>query len=260
MKFEIKVDAKQLNALFGRTRSQMPFAVAKTVTALAGDVQKRVVQQLPKSFDRPTDFTLKGVYTKRAEKGNPVATVYFPQSDGTQGKSLREYIQPGAQGTSSRAQKKTEYLLTRMGYLPAGWVTVPGSFTKARLDGFGNMPGSYYKQIIRGLFIKNTKGPPKPLPAAAQRRAARMGVDSEFFAVAPGTNKLGKNAGYLPSGVYRRTGKGGAKLLQYLLFIKKAAYKQRLDFKGEALAAIQENGQKRWAETIASLGTTFKPN
>lgn len=263
VKFEIKVNASQLSVLFSRARSQVPFAIAKTLTTLAGDVQKRVVQQLPKSFDRPTDFTLRGVYTIRAEKANPVSTVYFPKSDTAAGKpgfALREYIQPGAQGTSARHQKRSENLLTRAGYLPMGWVTVPGSYGKTLLDGYGNMPGAYYKQIVNGLQVKRVEAKNyKSISAASQRRAQRMGVQTEFFAVAPGANKLGKNGGYLPSGVYRRTGPGGTKLLQYLLFVKKASYRQRLDLKEVALATVQELAQQRWDETIVSLGTTFKP-
>lgn len=229
----------------------MPFLAAKTLTGIAQDVTAHLKAKLPQAFDRPTPFTQRGVFMKAAEKNRLTAEVYFPDSQEQQGKATREYIRPGTEGAVARQQKKTEYLLTRMGYLPAGWVTVPGRYIMAsKLDGYGNMPGSYYKQIIRALRIKNTRGPAKPVSAASARRAARMGVDAEFFAVSPGANKLARGGGWLPPGVYKRTGPGGRNLVQYLKFVRKASYKQRLDIEAEAKQVIQASANKRFAESV----------
>lgn len=253
--FEVQADHVAA-ALGDSARRQVPFMTARLMTALGGDVQSHLRRQLPVAFDRPTPFTERGVFLERAEKANPTATVYFPDSQAQQGRAEREYIRPGADG-GARAQKKTEYLLTQMGWLPAGWVTTPGK--SIALDGYGNMPGSYYKQIIRSLFLKNTKGPAKPLPAAAQRRVARMGVASEFFAVAPGANSLAKGGGWLPPGVYKRSGRHGETLQQYLKFVRGATYKQRLNVKAEAQVAITANLDKRWSEVAQDLVTRFRP-
>lgn len=255
---EIKVEYRHVtDALDDVARRQVPFAVAKTLTALAGDARDKLIKKLPIAFDRPTAFTQRGVYTKAAQKNTLTAEVYFPQSQEAQGRSQREYIRPGAEGASARRQKKTEFLLTRMGYLPAGWVTTPGRYIMdGKLDGFGNMPGSYYKQIIRNLGIKR---PGKPVSGASQRRAARMGVDNEFFAVKPGVNNLAKGGGWLPAGVYKREGRGGSTLRQYLKFVKKATYKQRLDVKAEAETAVRANVQRRWDESVQSIVNQFNP-
>lgn len=233
---------------------QVPFLLAKTLTAVAQDVREHFTKRLPVVFDRPTPFTQRGVFIKRAEKKDLNADVYFPQSQEQAGRAQREYIRPGAEG-GRRQQKKTEYLLTRMGWLPPGWVTVPGK--KMPLDGYGNLSGAYYKQVIRSLFIKNTKGPPKPLPMAQQKRAARMGVASEFFAVAPGSNALAKGGGWLPPGVYKRTGRKGETLTQYLKFVKQATYRVRLDVRREAETAVRANLPQRWKESIKTLVDQF---
>lgn len=257
MQFQIKMDSRQVQTLFSGLKSQMPFAAAKMLTAVAGDVQKHMVSRLPQVFDRPTPFTQRGVFVKRAEKSTQRAEVYFPESQPAQGKATREYIRPGTQGASARSQKKTEFLLTRAGWLPAGWVTVPGRFImEGKLDGFGNMPGSYYKQIIRNLQIKYNGI--KPIPAASQKRAAKMAVENEFFAVSPGANKLAKGGGWLPPGVYKRTGPGGRKVLQYLKFVRKASYKMRLDVGLEAMVAVNANAQKRFDEAVQSIVDQFK--
>src|SRR3990172_6600667 len=121
MKIKLEVQYKHVvEGLSTRARSQVPFLVAKTLTGVAQDVQSHLKRRLPVAFDRPTPFTVRGVFFKRAEKTRLTAEVFFPQSQDAQGKAQREDIRPGARGTYARAQKKTEYLLTRAGFLPAG--------------------------------------------------------------------------------------------------------------------------------------------
>lgn len=259
MQIQISANTSQAQALFAGLRSQLPFAAAKTLTAIAKDVQDAVKKALPVEFDRPTPFTVRGVFYKPAQKGSsPAAEVYFPQSQAQSGRAEREYIRPGAQGAGARNQKKTEYLLSKMGFMPAGWVSTPGRYImNGKLDAFGNMPGSYYKQIIRNLQIKNTKGPPKPVSGASARRAARLGVENEFFAVPPGANRLAKGGGWLPPGVYRRTGAGGKTLVQYLKFVRKASYRQRLDMPKIAVDVIGARAQQRWNETVQQIAKQY---
>lgn len=255
---KFNIESKQVtDALTDVALRQMPFALAKTMTAVAGDVRDHLKKQLPVAFDRPTAFTQRGVFMQGADKKTLTSTVFFPDSQPESGRATREYIRPGAQGAVARSQKKTEYLLTRMGLLPAGWVTVPGRYIMAgKLDGYGNMPGSYYKQIIRNLQIK-TKAL-KPIPAASQKRAARMGVANEFFAISPGANSAAKGGGWLPPGVYKREGAKGEVLRQYLKFVKRARYKQRLDVKGEAQKAVSLNVDRRFKESVQDILTRFK--
>ena len=257
VEISFKIDATAVTAgLTDIAQRQVPFIVSKFLTSLANDGKKLVQTRLPQVFDRPTAFTTKGVFVKAATKTEPVAQVYFPDSSEASGKQAHEYIRPGANGSGARHQKKTEYLLSLMGYLPARWVTIPGKGMP--LDGYGNMSGAYYKQIIRGLSIKNTKGPPKPPSMASSKRAVRMGVTSEFFAIAPGTNNLGNHGGNLPAGVYRRTGAGGRVLKQYLRFTQKAAYKQRLNLDLEGQHLVAASAQQRWDEAMQYAIDTIK--
>lgn len=258
MAFDIQVQYKQVaDGLSVAARAQVPFVVARTLTALAQDVQAHLKGRLPVAFDRPTPFTQRGVFMRRAEKARLVAEVYFPESQEAQGKAQREYIRPGAEGANARRQKKTEFLLTRAGYLPAGWVTTPGKYiADNRLDQYGNMPGRLYAQIIRNLQIKYNAL--KPVSGASQRRAVRMGVDNEFFAVAPGANRLAAGGGWLPPGVYKREGRGGRTLRQYLKFVRRASYSKRLDVQSEAEKTVRQNLPGRWNESIALIANNFQ--
>lgn len=258
MKISQTVEYKPVqDSLRDLARNQVPFAMARTATALGQDVQAHLRRQLPIAFDRPTPFAARGLFVKSANKATLVAEVGFAGSEEAGGRGAREYLRPGTEGKGARNQKKTEYLLTRAGFLPAGWVTVPGRYImQNRLDGYGNMPGSYYRQIVRNLQIKYNGI--KPVYAASQRRAARMGVENEFFAVAPGANRLAAGGGWLPPGVYRRVGRSGGTLQQYLKFVRRAGYRKRLDVPAEALVAVRANVAKRWGESIDLIATKFR--
>ena len=255
MESQIKVNvAFAVDKLSARGLKKIRWAMTKTVSALAKDAKEAVTKQMPVSFDRPTPFTLRAVQAINAKTDTITSQVLIPASEEARGKSQREYVRPGAYGASSRSQKKTEFLLSKMGLLPVGWVLVPGSFGKQHLDGYGNMPGAYYKQVIRELQIR----PPtdkyfKPRSAKGQQSAKKMGVEALFFVVQPGSNKLGKNQGYLPAGIYRRSGPQGRKLLQYFVMVKTAKYKQRLDMVDVVQKAVNDNGQKRFDEAMASV-------
>jgi hypothetical protein len=192
-----------------------------------------------------------------ATKVTQESRVFFKESEAASGKAKNEHIRPGAQGAAARSQKKTEYLLTRLGDLPPGWVTVPGKAMP--LDGFGNLAGAYYKQIVNVLQLKvNTSAKAvKGISKASQRRAVRMGAVSEMFTVTPGKNTMAKGGGWLPPGVYKHL--PGRKLLQMLKFVRKASYKPRLDMQQVVSDAVTLNAEARWAESSAfAIGTATK--
>lgn len=231
---------------------ELPYAVATMLSQLAReDVRPGFVNRLPQAFDRPTEFTLRGVYTRAASARDLTSTVYFPESVEDRGRPKREYIRPGAQGAPARNQKKTEYLLTRMGALPPGWVTTPGK--GAQLDAHGNIPGSIYKQIINVLQIRYAA--PKPVSQRSQKAARKLGVQALFFVVAPGANKLSKNGGWLPPGVWKHL--PGGQITQILRFVKRASYKVRFDVKTEASAILANALPGRWRSAVAQIKARF---
>ncbi|MGE0329703.1 MAG: hypothetical protein AB7P37_03310 [Ramlibacter sp.] len=250
---DFKLDFEPSARALGKDAPAMvPYVAAATLTALAGDARTRLQKRMPEVFDRPTDFTVRGVYTRGANKSDLTAEVYVPESNDASGKPKREYIRPGAEGASRRNQKKTEYLLTRIGALPQEWVTTPGK--GAQLDRHGNVPGSVYKQIINVLQIRYNK--PKPVSGRSQTAAKRLGVPALFFAVAPGLNSLGKNGGWLPPGVWKHL-PGGA-ITQVLKFVKKASYRPRLDVQREVRQAVEFNIDRRWREQFTVIQARFK--
>lgn len=235
--FTFKVDVSGATGGLKEFRRMLPYIAANTLTGLGQATHAQMPAELNRRFDRPTAFTLKAARVKFANSRDLRSTVGFPESSDAAGRGRTEFMRPGAYGAASRRQKRSEYMLSKKGWLPPGWITVPGSYAKrSLLDAHGNIPGSIYKQLVNSLQIKSGG---KAVSKASQRRAAGMGVAAEFFAVAPGANTLGRNRGYLPSGVYRRTRKG---LQQYLLFIKRAGYEKRIDLKDTATAVAKVQG------------------
>lgn len=241
-----------------------PYIEAAALTGMAKRLQAEIKGGpgaggrgvLDEVFDRPTQFTKRGFFMKPATKAQPVAEVFVPDSTDQRGQNTREYLQPGVQPNMRRKQRRHEYLLTKAGHLPAGWVTIPGK--KMKTDSHGNLPGGIYRQIVNVLQVKKAETVrARNVYAASQRRSARMGTDSEFFAVPPGANRSGTGGSWLPPGVYRRTGQGGKNLIQYLKFVKKADYKQRLDLKSVAQEVIAKNGQSIFDQSVNQVVGRF---
>jgi len=253
MKITAIIDAKDvITNLTVTTPRQLPYVAAVMLSKIAReDLRPGFQKRLPEAFDRPTDFTIRGVYTKPANARQLEAMVYFPESQEELGRAKREYMRPGAQGAAARRQKKTEFLLSRMGALPAGWVTTPGK--GAQLDQHGNIPGSVYKQIINVLQIRYNA--PKPVSARSAKAAKRLGVASIFFVVSPGPNKLSKGGGWLPPGVWRHL--PGGQITQILKFVKRASYQPRFKVKEEGVTIIRRVLPTRWREAVALIADRF---
>jgi hypothetical protein len=238
----------------------VPYIEAAALTLMARRIQSELKGGpgvagrgvLDEVFDRPTEFTRRGFFMKPATKASPVAEVFVPDSPDATGRGTREYMQPGVQSSMRRKQRRHENLLTKAGWLPAGWVTIPGK--RMKLDAHGNLPGSIYRQIVNVLQVKRAEtNRARAVYAASVRRTARMGVASEFFAVSPGSNTLAKGGGWLPPGVYRRTGPRGDNLVQYLKFVRKADYTQRLDLPKVANEVIAKHGQQMFDQAAQQV-------
>lgn len=250
MKFSANVITKPVADAMAVSERQVPYVAAITLTRLANDARDEIRAQMPQVFDRVADFTLRGVYTRPATKSNLSSEVYFPESSAQEGKGTREYIRPGADGAMRRAQKKSEFLLTRMGVLPPGWVTTPG---RGMPDSGKGNAGPVYKQIINVLQLR---GDAKPVSQRSANGAKRLGVAALFFAVAPGPNTKAKNGGWLPPGVWKHL--PGGQITQILKFVRKASYKRRLDVKKIAADVKEKKLVARWNEAATLITERFR--
>jgi hypothetical protein len=245
--YRLAADALQVDA-----PRMLPYVVATLTTKLAQDIKPAVQAEMPRVFDRPVDFTLRGVAVKAATKATMTAEVYVPDSDSFE-QAKRHYLRPGVYGAYKRSQKKTEFLLKRTGFLPASWVTTPGK--GAKLDSHGNLSGRIYAQIINVLQIKAAVVGGRASAERARKSAARLKVAALYFAVAPGANKLGKGGGWLPPGVWKHL--PGGKITQILKFVKAAGYTPKLSLAKVGRDVVRKQIGTRWRESVSLIKERF---
>lgn len=244
MKFGAIVKSSGVKDAFSVTARQLPHVAARVLSSLAEDAKATLIKTMPEVFDRPTKYTLDSASVKYAQPGKLESVVFVKNSEDEQGKGVHEYLRPGAIGSSGRRQKRTEALLTRSGALPAGWVTTPGK--GAQINAHGNLAGAVYAQIINVLELRTTR--PKPASQRSRQDAKKLGVSKLFFVVSPGANRLAKNGGWLPPGVWKHM--PGGRITQILKFVRTAKYKKRLDFEVVSLQAVNANLLTRWNQAV----------
>lgn len=200
---------------------------AATLTAInecASFARLELRDEMSQVFDRPTPFTLRAVYVKRATPPDPVAEVWLID----QAVDRPNFLVPQVHG-GNRAQKPFERRLSQEGFrvLPAGWVTVPGP--GARFDGYGNMARGQIVQILSVLQALPWAGQAKGYTGAQTARSRKRNrKPRDYFASTP-QNPARANGRDLAPGVYERKGR---RIVQVLRFVPSAYYGKRLDLFG----------------------------
>lgn len=193
-------------------------------------------------FDRPTPYTLNGIRAEFASKADARAAaavmVKGPQDTGGQ-LPPQAFLRTQITGGERRA-KQSERGLAASGFLPQGWLTVPG--IGARLDAYGNVSRQDVLRILSYLRAN--------VAMAVGSRARKTAITDKGRArIARGTKTragrrlfvvpVGATRGGLRPGVYEQQGASGrfmgpvsnrAKAL--LLFVSRAQYRRRFDFYG----------------------------
>ena len=126
---KVQFDMARLQRQLQEQAKQVQFAMAKALTNTAKDVRQELMDELPKAFDRPVPFTLRGIGYTPASKTSLTATVFIRE---TQAKYLDLQVKGGTEYPKHRALLK-----------PAA---VP-------LNQYGNLPRNKVKQL---LARKNT--------------------------------------------------------------------------------------------------------
>lgn len=221
-----------LGRLDGFSERRLAAAIATGLTRTAVAVRGGLQRELSSRLDRPMPYTVTALRYTPATAASLSAYVGFDINAVTdiRGSVMEfrrgetpasKYLQPQVRG-GERALKRAEKLLNMAGWLPDGWVTVPGQ--GARLDAYGNMERGQIIQILSQLRINALSGFNRDMSfnARSQLRAQRR-AGGRFFVLRPG----GKAA----PGVYQRETMGGT-ITPVLMFVRRAQYRQRFDFYG----------------------------
>ena len=199
-------------------------AIALTKTAKRAEAAIR--EDMPRVFDRPTRWTLNGLFTVPANyrsgkfvaqvkaKDGVSATPSTGRGSGKYGVPAAYYLETLVKG-GQRSAKGYEKKLRALGILGDNEFTVPGK--AMRLNRFGNLTAATYSKII------------------ADVQGANVGIQQGF---GQSTTRRGRK-GYFyspnlrPRGIYVRQSK--KRIVPALVFVNGApTYKPRLDFYGIA--------------------------
>lgn len=220
-------------------RRHLPFAIARALTQSAQVAKHEAEEEIRSVFDRPTPFTQRALFVRRAEKTTLAADIHF-KDFAPKGVPAGRYLAPQIEGTA-RVTKAFERRLAAVGAIPPGTFLVPTKH--ADLDGHGNMrPG----QIVKILSaLRAQRNPEQNLRADGKSRGKRR--REGYFVVKPGATRGG-----LPPAIYKVEARGlGRVVLPILTFARGTpAYTQRFDFTGVAIRSYRATGTRLLQRSI----------
>ncbi len=246
---EFQADLSDLNKLRALMtdveRRQLPWITALSLTRTAKAVQADLRSEMQSRFDRPTRWTLNGLYIKPATIKSPTAMVCFKDklAMSGSGRPASVYLQPQASG-GGRSLKAFEKALAFTNRLPSGAHYAPGA--AAKLDAHGNITGGQITKILSALRVSRD---------ASQNRGAGKGRgkrrNEQYVALG---NGYGGYAGPLKPGVYLRDGRD---LKPILMAIRAPQYKVRFPFDDLAMKGFATH----WPSCVAATAfdVLFKP-
>lgn len=112
VELNVSADVRQLDrGLSDAARKQIPFAVARALTATADAARISITRRLPQTFDRPNPFTMRAVSIQPARKTSLTARVFvkdaqakylaIQETGGTQAPSKAAFVIPKAIGRNA---------------------------------------------------------------------------------------------------------------------------------------------------------------
>jgi hypothetical protein len=135
-------------------QEQLPFALALALNDAGGDAKEAVEDHMDRVFDRPTPFTKRALFMRRASKRRPTVEVNVKQ---VQARYLRRQAEGGIRTPEGAALLvPVGQRLNRYGNMPRGAVRrILGrsdTFVASRRGGGNNRlrPGIYKRKKVRG--------------------------------------------------------------------------------------------------------------
>ena len=234
MKITLQTDAAALRAKLAAEFSDRRFAaaMATALTRTASQVRQELRREMPQRLDRPKPWTLNSLLIKpaTAQKLEAMVDVKDDRNVTRGGTPPTYYLLPNVEG-GARNPKRFEVALRAAGALPAGFFVVPAG--GAKLDSYGNVSRGQIVQILSQLRIQLVAGSSRNMSFDARSQiAAQRRAGGRFFVVRPGR-------GTLQPGIYQRE-LIGRNVTPVFIFVRRATYRKRYDFYGDAQKLTQK--------------------
>lgn len=251
---KITIDTKAIAAGLQAAQRKVDRCAAIALTQTAKHAQKAVIAEMPRVFDRPTPYALRGTRVKPAnyKTGRLEASVEF-KDDVSKGTPAEKYLQAEVFG-GRRRLKRFEIALQRIGVLPAGMVVVPGKGIK--LDAYGNIPARDIVVTLSYLQAFGEQGYNANMSKEKREKlfkGTRTKDGWELFVVRQGMRPA-RSGKQLHPGIWRRRiiHGFGSSIHPWMLFVSQPMYRPRLDLDRIRDQAVQQHFQDEFNKVFSS--------
>jgi hypothetical protein len=204
-------------------RNQVPFATVLALTRTAKFAERKIREEIPRVFDRPTPFTRRATFVQPATKARRYAMVLIREYEKGRVAPIR-YLQPQIYG-GTRGRKSFEKRLIEEGRMPPNTYAVAA--VAADLDQYGNVKGSQITKMLSDLQAQFDPTQNSTARSRGRRLRSRTRRASFYFSTWPPSPKTA----HLAPGIYLRTHFGfGSAIKPVLIFVRRVRYRQRLKF------------------------------
>lgn len=248
---------QRLDALSGQQARE---AYAKALNDTGYQVRRDMQQLMRQRFDRPTPFIVRApkVFPATADKLEVSIAPTYASQFGTKGGKIgvdpQQVLQAQEFG-GQRRDKRSEVALRRAGVLPAGMqLAIPATPFPGSDDGYGNLRGAFLVQLISYFQAFGEQGYRANMTDKTRANLARGGTAAQLgrrYFVSYGKARGGarttrkgeadQRASNLPAGIWAALGATGAVVKPVVMFVRKGAYKPRLDLDGLGKSAATQD-------------------
>jgi hypothetical protein len=241
---------------------QARYATSVAMNQTMKDAQTAIKAALPRVFDRPTPYIVNSIRITTWAKPGALTAVLEPAYLGGKGVDPQKVLAAEIFG-GTRRLKRSEVALQRVGILPPGYVTVPGS--ACPLDEYGNVKGSFIVQLLSYFAAFGEQGYRANMTDKRKAKLAKRGVTASGYRIIGGVEyfvsygKLrGGRAGHLHPGIWSRSGIHGATIKPILMFVPGSHYKPRFDLVGLGVKTIRERFPSNFGTAFADAMRTAR--
>lgn len=254
LEVSIRADFSSLERALMAMKRELPDIAARAAVARTAALSRTAINRaMPDIFDRPTPMTARAVLFK-VDPAARAATL-FVRDEASKGTAPSQYLAAEIRG-GPRRDKRSERALIARGLMEPDQQAVPGR--GARLDAFGNIPGSAMVRILSRVKAFGEMGFSANLSEATKRRLRKQGLatrrsGTDYF--------VGRDREGRPRAIYHLVGPGDVRPV--LVFTdRRARYRKRFDFVGLAHRHFAENWptqmRRAFYETMEKLGLKSK--
>lgn len=248
----VAFDVSELRQGLMREKRSLASTVRRAANALAYGGRDAIREDMARTFDRPTQYTLNSLRVTPASDsdvlaGTAEAVIDFkPEGTAkTSGRGAQRYLRAQIEGGGRRMKgfEKALGLESTFNAQGAGVrrIAVPARW--AEIDQYGNIKQGQLKKIISFLRRNPDVGYTSNRNPNRRSRGTRRG--EEYFMI-----NVGSEHATLSPGIYRVDHSRGGAPLMVIAFVRAANYRARFNPAAVARAYVQSNASITWQQAL----------